>query len=140
MLLQNLVYFCYLSSSGGGKDNYVWGGKFMFHLERGRPVHGLLVCFTGTCKQLFAIYKSNSVRKSWTMVWGLTGTKAPNNSLLISEHCFDHAGAAARIDAEEFSVIDDDVPMRTYLSNDPMSDNSLLLERQAIQLATLYSD
>lgn len=66
--------------------------------------------------------------------------EAPNNSLLISERCFEHAGAAARIDAEEFSVIDDGVQMKTYLSNDPMSDNSLLLERQAMQLATLYTD
>ena len=65
---------------------------------------------------------------------------APNNSLLISKHSFDHAGAAARIDAEEFSIIDDDINITTYLSNDPMSDNSPLLERQAIQLATLYAD
>jgi|TARA_B110000091_G_scaffold16919_1_gene15974 uncharacterized membrane protein affecting hemolysin expression/class 3 adenylate cyclase len=66
--------------------------------------------------------------------------EAPNNSLLISEHCFDHAGAGARIDAEEFSIVDAGVEMKTYLSNDPMSDNSLLLERQAMQLAMLYSD
>ena len=66
--------------------------------------------------------------------------EAPNNSLLISERCFDHAGAAARIDAEEFLVIEDGVQMKTYLSNGPMSDNSLLLERQAMQLATFYTD
>lgn len=40
----------------------------------------LFVSLVRTCKQL-AIYKSKSVRKSMTMVWGLTGTKAPNNSL-----------------------------------------------------------
>ena len=66
--------------------------------------------------------------------------EAPNNTLLISERCFDHAGASARIDAEEFSIVDDEVQMKIYLSNDPMSDNSLLLERQAMQLATLYTD
>jgi len=66
--------------------------------------------------------------------------EAPNNALLISARCFDHAGAGTRIDAEEFSTIDDDQQMLTYLSNDPMSDNRLLLERQAIQLVTLYSD
>jgi hypothetical protein len=60
--------------------------------------------------------------------------------LLISENCFDHAGSATRIDAEEFSAIEDGMEMKTYLSNDPMSDNFLLLERQALQLATLYSD
>ena len=47
--------------------------------------------------------------------------EAPNNSLLISERCFDHAGAAARIDAEEFLVIegrrsDEDLfKQRTYV-------------------------
>ncbi len=66
--------------------------------------------------------------------------EAPNNSLLISEPCFQHAGAGARIDAEEFSIIDDELQIITYLSNAPMSDYRLLLERQAIQLATLYTD
>tara|TARA_R110002073_G_scaffold24112_2_gene81547 strand:+ start:246 stop:1538 length:1293 start_codon:yes stop_codon:yes gene_type:complete len=65
---------------------------------------------------------------------------APNNSLLISERCFEHAGAGTRIDAEEFSIIDDEVEMMTYLSSGPMSDYRLLLERQAIQLVTLYTD
>lgn len=64
-----------------------------------------------------------------------------DNSLLISESCFRHAGAGARIDAEEFSIVDDgDVQIITYLSIAPMSDYKLLLERQAIQLVTLYAD
>jgi hypothetical protein len=66
--------------------------------------------------------------------------ECPDNSLLISEPCFQHAGAGTRIDAEEFSIVDDELQIITYISSDPMSDYKLLLERQAIQLVTLYSD
>lgn len=66
--------------------------------------------------------------------------EAPNNSLLISERCFQHAGAGTRIDAEQFAFAEDETQMMTYMSNAPMSDYQLLLERQAIQLVTLYAD
>lgn len=66
--------------------------------------------------------------------------ECPDNSLLISEPCFQHAGAGARIEAQEYAVIGDDAQFMTYISTEPMSDYSLLLERQAIQLVTLYSD
>jgi uncharacterized membrane protein affecting hemolysin expression/class 3 adenylate cyclase len=66
--------------------------------------------------------------------------EAPNNALLISEPCFQNAGADARIDVEEFSNIDDESKISTYLSLPPISDYRLLLERQAIQLVTLYTD
>lgn len=66
--------------------------------------------------------------------------ECPDNSLLISEPCFQHAGAGTRIDASEFSIVDDDLQIITYLNNDPISDYKMLLERQAIQLVTLYSD
>lgn len=66
--------------------------------------------------------------------------EAPDNSLLISEHCFQHAGEGTRIDAEEYPIVEYGVPIKAYLSNAPMSDYRLLLERQAIQLVTLYID
>lgn len=66
--------------------------------------------------------------------------ECPDNSLLISEPCFQHAGAGTRIDANEFSIVDDELQIITYLSNDPISDYKMLLERQAIQLVTLYTD
>lgn len=66
--------------------------------------------------------------------------ECPDNSLLISEPCFQNAGAGTRTDASEFSIVDDDLQIITFLSNDPVADYKMLLERQAIQLVTLYSD
>lgn len=64
----------------------------------------------------------------------------PDNSLLVSEPSYLHAGAHSRVDADEFADIGDDEIVKTYLGREPMSDYRLLLERQAIQLVTLYSD
>jgi membrane protein len=66
--------------------------------------------------------------------------ECPDNTLLISETCFEHAGAGIRVSAEEYSIVDDEEQIITYVSSEPMSDYKLLLERQAIQLATLYSE
>lgn len=67
--------------------------------------------------------------------------ECPDNSLLISEPAFSHAGAGTRVDAEDFSRIDDEgEPLLIYIAMAPMSDHGLLLERQAIQLVTLYAD
>lgn len=66
--------------------------------------------------------------------------ECPDNSLLMSEACFNHAGAGTRVDAEEFIIVDDDYQIVTFVSHEPMSDYKLLLERQAIQLITLYTD
>ena len=67
-------------------------------------------------------------------------SECPDNAVLISGPAFEHAGAGTRIDAEEFSIVGDEVCLVTYLGHAPMSDFALLLERQAIQLATLYTD
>jgi len=66
--------------------------------------------------------------------------ECPDNSLLMSEACFNHAGAGTRVDADEFIIVDDDYQIITFVSHEPMSDYKLLLERQAIQLVTLYTD
>jgi len=67
--------------------------------------------------------------------------ECPDNKLLISEPAFSHAGAGSRVDGDEFSHIDDDgIRMRIYLAQEAMYDYGLLLERQAIQLVTLYAD
>lgn len=66
--------------------------------------------------------------------------ECPNNSLLISESSYQHAGAHSRIEADEFAEIGELDVVKTYLGREPMSDYRLLLERQAIQLITLYSD
>ena len=66
--------------------------------------------------------------------------ECPDNALLVSESSYVHAGAHSRVDADEFADIGDDEIIRTYLGREPLSDYKLLLERQAIQLVTLYSD
>lgn len=66
--------------------------------------------------------------------------ESPDNSLLISQACFEHAGAGTRVDARDFSIVDDDYRIITYLVHEPMFDYLLLLERQAMQLVTLYTD
>ena len=40
----------------------------------------------------------------------------------------------------EFIIVDDDYQIITFVSHEPMSDFKLLLERQSIQLITLYTD
>lgn len=66
--------------------------------------------------------------------------ECPDNALLVSEPSYIHAGAHSRVDADEFADIGDEEVIRTYLGREPLSDYKLLLERQAIQLVTLYSD
>lgn len=66
--------------------------------------------------------------------------ECPDNSLLISEPSYEHAGAHSRVDADEFSVLGEGQSIKTYLGREPLSDFRLLLERQAIQLVTLYAD
>lgn len=67
--------------------------------------------------------------------------ECPDNSLLLSASAFNHAGAGTRVDAEKFLVLDDNgSSVSIYLAQEPMSDYGLLLERQAIQLVTLYAE
>lgn len=66
--------------------------------------------------------------------------ECPNNSVLISATAFDYAGAGTRIEADEFGEVGDHEQIYTYLGLEPMSEYRLLLERQAIQLVTLYSE
>ena len=66
--------------------------------------------------------------------------EAPDNAILISEPAFENAGAGTRVEAEEFKVVGDEEALTIYLSVAPSSDYALLLERQAIQLFTMYAD
>jgi len=65
--------------------------------------------------------------------------ECPDNSVLISEAAFEHAGAGSRIEADEYSEVGDHEQTRTFIGLEPMSEYRLLLERQAIQLVTVYS-
>jgi uncharacterized membrane protein affecting hemolysin expression/class 3 adenylate cyclase len=66
--------------------------------------------------------------------------ECPDNFLLISEQSFEHAGSHNRLVADEFAEVGEADLIRTFLGREPMSNYKLLIERQAIQLVTLYSD
>lgn len=105
--------------------------KFKLAVHSGQAVSGLYSPVTQD--------KNNLTGKTLDMTRRICD-EAPNNSLLISERCFQHAGEGTRIDAQEYPIIDYGMQIKTFLSNEPMSDYRLLLERQAIQLVTLYTD
>ena len=105
--------------------------KFKLAVHSGKAVSGLYSPVT---------QETNNITGKTLDITRQICKECPDNSLLISEPCFQHAGAGTRIDAEEFSIVDDELQIITYISSDPMSDYKLLLERQAIQLVTLYSD
>lgn len=104
--------------------------KFKLAVHSGQAVSGLYSAVT---------QDTNNLTGKTLDITRKIGDEAPNNSLLISEPCFRHAGAGTRIDAEEFSIIDDELQIIIYLSSAPMSDYKLMLQRQAIQLAALYT-
>lgn len=112
-------------------ENENIAAKFKLAVHSGQAVSGLYSAVTQD--------KNNLTGKTLDATRKICDI-APNNSLLISGQCFEYAGAGTRIDAEEFSVVHDEAQMMTYLSSGPMSDYRLLLERQAIQLVTLYTD
>ncbi len=60
--------------------------------------------------------------------------------MLSSRACVENAGSATRVAGKEFSVIDEQEQITAYLSSEPMSDFKMQLERQAIQLVTVFSE
>ena len=64
----------------------------------------------------------------------------PNNSVLISAPAFAHAGAGTRIEADEFGGAGEQERIQIYIGLEPMSEYRLLLERQASQLVSLFSE
>lgn len=64
----------------------------------------------------------------------------PDNNMLISARAFEHTGAGSRIEADAYGEVGDLEPVNTFIALEPMSDYRLLLERQAMQLITLYSE
>jgi len=64
----------------------------------------------------------------------------PDNALLISAASFEQAGGLSRLDAEGEFEIGDDVRIATFLAREPMAEYKPLIERQAMQLVTLFAD
>jgi uncharacterized membrane protein affecting hemolysin expression/class 3 adenylate cyclase len=66
--------------------------------------------------------------------------EAPDNSLLISEPCYEAAGDGSRLDAHAYlDAAASPFDFEAYLSLEPLSDYRLLLDRQAHQLIGLWS-
>ncbi|MEX2130118.1 MAG: AhpA/YtjB family protein [Pseudohongiellaceae bacterium] len=63
--------------------------------------------------------------------------ECPDNGVLVSEKAYQLAGAETRVSGEEFSVVDDEHRIITYLCNEPMSGIGTLIVRQAEQLSSL---
>ena len=62
------------------------------------------------------------------------------SGVYIQESMSTPAIEKARQLTDEFAEVGEVETVKTYLGREPMSDYKLLLERQAIQLITLYSD
>ncbi len=105
--------------------------KYKLAIHSGQQVSSLYSPVTGSSKNLTGktLDEARAICK-----------ECPDNALLISDSSYQHAGAHSRVEADEFAEIGDDELIKTYLGREPMSDYKLLLERQAIQLITLYSE
>ncbi|MCG8325512.1 MAG: hypothetical protein MI673_08345 [Thiotrichales bacterium] len=66
--------------------------------------------------------------------------ESPDNALLISGPACAEAGGESRVEVEVYSEGEDEFTLSTYLALAPIAEYRMLLERQAIQLVTLYSD
>ena len=65
--------------------------------------------------------------------------ECPDDSLLISEKVYLQAGAETRVQGLEFSVVDDEYAVITWLCNEPMTGIGNLLQRQAEALLQIAS-
>lgn len=123
--------FLHLVGDIGDVDGQTTDAKFRLAVHGGQAVGGLYSPITQDT--------SNLTGRTLDLC-RLICDECPDNKLLISQPCFENAGAASRIEGEEFNVVDGDEEIVAFLSSEPMSDFQLLLERQAIQLVTVFSE
>ena len=64
----------------------------------------------------------------------------PDNSVLVSEAALKLAGEDTRVQGGEFSMVDEELRIVTYLCNEPMAGIAPLMGRQADLLAQLISE
>jgi class 3 adenylate cyclase len=123
--------FLQLVNDIGDVDGQTTGAKFQLAVHGGQAVGGLYSPITQQ--------KTNLTGKTLDLCRAMCN-HCPDNSLLISERCFEQAGAETRVEGKEFTMLDDDELLITFISSEPMSEFQSLLERQAIQLVSIYSD
>jgi uncharacterized membrane protein affecting hemolysin expression/class 3 adenylate cyclase len=66
--------------------------------------------------------------------------ECPDHAVLVSAAALQLAGADTRVQGEEFSIVDDELELITYVCNEPMAGFAPLMERQAQLLSELISD
>ena len=123
--------FLQLVNDIGDVDSKTTGAKFQLAVHGGQAVGGLYSPITQQ--------KTNLTGKTLDLCRALC-LECPDNNLLISERCFEQAGAATRVEGQKFTVVDDEEQILAFLSSEPMSEYQTLLERQAIQLVSIYSE
>ncbi len=123
--------FLQLVNDIGDVDGKTTGAKFQLAVHGGQAVGGLYSPITQK--------KTNLTGRTLDLCRAIC-SECPDNNLLISERCFEQAGASSRVEGQEFTVVDDDEQIVAFLSSEPMSEYQTLLERQAIQLVSIYSE
>lgn len=106
-----------------------FGAKFKLAVHSGRTIRGLYSPITQNTQNLTG--KTLDLTRAICNV-------CPTDSVLISEPAYQHAGAGSRIEANEYGRAGESDQTKTYIGLGPMSEYRLLIERQAIQLASLY--
>ncbi len=124
------LFLLVIGNLGNTKGEH-FPGKFRLAVHSGQVISGLYSPITRGA--------SNLTGRTLDLVREICG-EAPDNSVLISELTFEQAGAGTRVEAKKFSMLGDGEALVIYLGLAPKSDYALLLEKQAIQLFTMYSD
>ena len=123
--------FLQLVSDIGDVEGKASGAKFQLAVHGGQAIGGLYSPITQQ--------KTNLTGRTLDLCRALC-SDCPDNNLLISQRCFEQAGAANRVEGHEFMVDGEDGQVTAYLSREPMNEFQALLERQAIQLVSIYSE
>ena len=111
-------------------DGEAVGAKFRLAVHSGQAVGGLYSPIT---------HETNNLTGKTLDLARQICDESPDNALLISGPAFEEAGAGSRVEAEVYSAGEDEFALSTYLAHEPIAEYRLLLERQAIQLVTLYA-
>ncbi|MEQ8954669.1 MAG: hypothetical protein RL120_11095 [Gammaproteobacteria bacterium] len=112
-------------------DGVLVPAKFRLAVHSGQAVGGLYSPIT---------HETNNLTGKTLDLARQICDESPDNSLLISGPAFAEAGAESRVEAEIYSEGEDEFALSTFLALTPMAEYRMLLERQAIQLVTLYAD
>lgn len=112
-------------------DDVKHNAKFRLAVHSGSAIKGLYSAISDDSVNLMG--------STVDLVWQLS-EECPDNTLILSETSLKHAGPGTRVEAEEFVEVGEPESIKTYLAGAPLEEFHLLIERQANQLKSLYSD